>query len=32
MNLPTPVEAHKTIDNKLFHKVTDIGQVSFYCT
>jgi hypothetical protein len=27
LNLPTPLEAHKTIDNKIFLKAADIGQM-----
>ena len=27
MNLPTPLEAHKTLDNKIFLKAADIGQI-----
>lgn len=30
MNLPTPLETHKTFDNKIFLKAGDIGQVSSF--
>lgn len=30
MNLPTPLESHKTFDNKIFLKSGDIGQVCYH--
>jgi len=32
MNLPTPVESHKTFNNKNFLKSSDIGQVRYVLT